>query len=167
MNISNIHRVGRLVLLAAGFLACGSARAADDLYEYDAAGRLSKVTYSTGQVVSYTYDDRSNLTAVIQSVLVDVGPAADAPAFVDALLDQRPNPARGEIRLRFSLARPGRATLELFSVAGRRVRTLTDREFLAGEYEAHVTLQGIPAGVYFWRFGTSGFEATRRLVVLE
>jgi YD repeat-containing protein len=160
----------RSLALAVALSTClaSGVDAADDLYEYDATGRLSQVTYHTGQVVSYSYDDRSNISAIVQSFLVvGVEPAPETPAFVNALRASRPNPARGEATLWFSLARAGRATIRLFGVSGRLVRTITDRDYPAGEYEARVMNGKWPAGVYFVRFETPGFSATRRLVVIK
>lgn len=155
-----------LAVLGALLLVQGPAQAADQ-YQYDAAGRLSQVTYHTGQVVTYTYDNRSNVTAIVSSLLVGVEPGSEAPAFVNVLRVSRPNPARGEARLRFSLARSGKTTLRVFDVSGRLVQTVTDRDYPAGEFEARVMLQKWPAGVYFYRLEAPGFAATRRLVVLK
>ena len=40
-----------------------SADAGTSTYTYDALGRLSSTTYSTGEVVNYTYDAAGNRTA--------------------------------------------------------------------------------------------------------
>jgi len=153
-------------MLAALLLAQDAARAADQ-YQYDAAGRLSQVTYHTGRIVTYTYDNRSNVTAIVSSLLVGVERGSEAPAFVNALRVSRPNPARGESTLRFSLARSGKTTLRIFDVSGRLIQTVTDRDHPAGEFEARVMLRKWPAGVYFYRLEAPGFMATRRLVVIK
>ncbi len=161
------NSAGRLALVMLGALIASGPAMAADQYQYDDAGRLASVTYYTGQLVSYTYDNRSHVTAIVTSFTTGVEPALEAPAFVNALRAGRPNPARGEARLRFSLARQGTATIRLFDVAGRLVRTVTDREYPAGEYEARVLLGSLPAGVYFCRLEAPEFRATRRLVVLK
>jgi YD repeat-containing protein len=152
------------VAIFASFLMAGVSRA--DIYEYDFARRLARVTYSTGQVVDYTYDGNSNLTAVIVSISTGV-PSGEAPRFVNALRVGQPNPTAGEARLRFSLAREGKTTLRLFDVSGRLVRTVFDRVYPPGEYEARVSLSDMPAGVYFYRLEAPAFRASRRLVLLK
>lgn len=56
--------LGALVLVAASSPA---AIAADIIYQYDAQGRLVKVTYPSGKVVTYTYDAAGNLVSVIET----------------------------------------------------------------------------------------------------
>jgi YD repeat-containing protein len=160
-------RIAVVLAVCVGFALTADPAAADDQYQYDAAGRLSQVTYHTGQIVTYAYDNRSNVTSIVSSLAVGVEPGPEAPAFANALRVSRPNPARGEARLRFSLARSGKTSLRFFDVSGRLVQTVTDRDYPAGEFEARVMLHKWPAGVYFYRLEAPGFAATRRLVVIK
>jgi len=157
-----------LGVLAWGIAALATPAAyAGDLYQYDSAGRVSRVTYATGRIVDYEYDGNSNITAIISSIATAVEPSPGAPAFVNALRASEPNPASETARLRFSLAKSGRATLRIFDVSGRVVRIVIDRDYPPGEYEAQVSLYALPAGVYFYRLEAPGFRASRRLVWLK
>jgi plastocyanin len=67
-----------------------------------------------------------------------------------------PNPAPGRTDLRFRLEAPGRVTLDLADVQGRRVREVFDGELGAGVH--NFTWRGrsdggenLPAGIYFAR----------------
>lgn len=52
-----------LVLL---MLACQpAAQAGSATHTYDSLGRLAKVTYSNGTVITYTYDAAGNRTSVV------------------------------------------------------------------------------------------------------
>lgn len=170
MKGSAVHLMLRLVqvlaVAAAMAAAVATTASAGDVYEYDSAGRVARVTYGTGRIVDYQYDGNSNITAVIVSIATDV-PSDEAPRFSNALRVGRPNPAYGETRLRFSLAREGRTALRFFDVSGRLVRSVFDRVYPPGEYEARVSLSDLPAGIYFYRLEATAFRATRRLVLLK
>ena len=102
------------------------------------------------------------------------GPAPGGPGAGFVLLHEPPirvypNPARDAVRFRLELARAGPASLDVFDVAGRRVRRL-----LAGPHPAGpsvVTWDGrsdagapLPAGVYFYRLETNGGTASGKVV---
>jgi hypothetical protein len=97
----------------------------------------------------------------------------EGAAWVEAirLLQNRPNPAVRSTTIGFDLARRGRVTLEIYSVAGRRIRTLVDRVVDSGRHE--VAWDGVDdrgrrveAGVYFYRMKGLGREHSRRAVML-
>ncbi len=82
-------------------------------------------------------------------------------------LSAAPNATAADVTLRFSLTRGGRVTLGVFSVEGRRVRTLHKGTLAAGSHE--VTWDGrddvgrlVADGLYFARLETSqGLRTTR------
>jgi hypothetical protein len=83
-----------------------------------------------------------------------------------------PNPSRGSIALRYSVARVGRVRLDIVDVSGRRVRGLVDRDSRGGA--EMVSWDGtsdsgarLSAGVYFVRLVGPGTRATRRVVLLK
>ncbi|MBI1798764.1 MAG: T9SS type A sorting domain-containing protein [Candidatus Eisenbacteria bacterium] len=99
--------------------------------------------------------------------------ALDAPVAVttELSLTAWPNPARGDATLAFTLARASRVRLEVFDLAGQRVRVIEDRAFEAG---AHVAAwdgrdgdgRPRPAGLYFVRLDTGAGSRTVRLTRL-
>jgi hypothetical protein len=82
-----------------------------------------------------------------------------------------PNPAVALVRMELTLAQPGPARVEVFDLAGRRVRLLADGPFTASPTSLDWDLQDgsgrrVAAGIYLVRVVTAGETATRRLVVL-
>jgi hypothetical protein len=73
-------------------------------------------------------------------------------------------PARGEVRLRFTLPVAGRATLTIHDVRGRLVARLVDGEFAAGAHEATWSGHGVVPGVYLARLETPAGERIARVV---
>jgi hypothetical protein len=88
------------------------------------------------------------------------------------MLSPSPNPARGASNLDFALAERGDADLSIYSVDGRRVRTLAHGPRDAGTYR--LTWRGEDEsgrpnapGVYWARLTTHGQTFTRRIVFLR
>jgi hypothetical protein len=83
-----------------------------------------------------------------------------------------PNPGRGARTLSFALAQSGDVDLAIYSVDGRRVRTLAHGAFAAGTY--HLTWPGddelhraAAPGLYFVQLVTGGKRYSRTLVHLR
>jgi len=100
------------------------------------------------------------------------GPApAVAPV---ALSGPRPNPIQSGAGAAFELqlARDSRATLAIYDLAGRRVRTLIGRPLPAGRHAIAWDArddrgQPVPSGVYFLRATTGAGHATSRVAVVR
>ncbi len=104
------------------------------------------------------------------ALTVDVPSGADAPGL--ALAPPSPNPARGNVTLRFTLPVAGHASLAIFDVTGRCVATLIDGSRPAGAHES--VWRGtdgaggpVGAGLYFARLSVGGRALTRRVVVVR
>jgi hypothetical protein len=86
------------------------------------------------------------------------------------LLAPYPNPASHGAAIGFRLAKEARVELELFDLAGHRVRTIDSRVFTAGDHS--VAWDGtdqagrrIPAGLYVVRMRAGSLETRRKLFV--
>ena len=83
-----------------------------------------------------------------------------------SLAQNHPNPAASRTTIAFGLATAGRARLEVFDLAGRRVATLADGERAAGPHAVEADVSGLGPGLYFYRLRSAAGEATRRMIVL-
>ncbi len=86
-----------------------------------------------------------------------------------AFLPPAPNPSAARTRLAFTLPSPAVATLGIFDLSGRRVRTLAGGGLAAGPHEVawdgRDDLGGMVAsGLYFARLETAAGSLTRRIV---
>jgi hypothetical protein len=89
------------------------------------------------------------------------------------LMDSHPNPLglRGTT-IRYALKEPGLTTLEIFNVAGQRVRTLVNGRQPANYYA--VSWDGsndrgkpVANGVYFYRLKSGEFSDTKKMIVVR
>jgi murein DD-endopeptidase MepM/ murein hydrolase activator NlpD len=118
------------------------------------------------------YDVAGNVTSDSMTVVTANGnPSSIEGSSADEVrLQSWPNPAVGPASIRFSLETPGRVTLGIYDLTGRRVRTLLDAALAAGEQV--VVWDGrsesgtpVPGGTYFWRLSGLKGVRTGRLVV--
>jgi hypothetical protein len=92
---------------------------------------------------------------------------------VGAELSQNdPNPVRDRTTIRFTLSRAGDILLGVYDIAGRPVRTLASGSQAAGIHTAawngrDAAGDRVAPGIYFYRLEGSGFDLTRKLVVVR
>ena len=89
------------------------------------------------------------------------------------LLEQGyPNPFNAEVSIPFAVAADGSARLELFNMAGQRVRLLINQELQTGYYRPRWdgtddAGRTVGSGVYIYRLQAGEFEQSRRLLLLK
>jgi FlgD Ig-like domain len=108
---------------------------------------------------------------------VTFSPSTGAPESVSAaageLRQNRPNPFRARTQIAFTTRGATDVRLDLFDVAGRRVRTLLDGHYdRAGTWSATwdgFTASGRPApgGIYFYRLTAGGTTQTRKMTLAK
>jgi hypothetical protein len=106
--------------------------------------------------------------------VLDLGTGAGDGLLPSALTVGRnvPNPFNPRTEIVFSLPRDGRASLKVFDLAGRLVRTLIDGDLSAGE---HVAVwngetdagERAASGVYFYRVDAGPETATRKMLLVK
>ncbi len=83
-----------------------------------------------------------------------------------------PNPCNPVTTIEFSLAKPQKASLKVFDVRGRLVRTLAHGEHKAGRYMVEWRGRdnrgaGVASGVYFVKMETNSGQWSHRVVLLK
>ncbi len=89
-----------------------------------------------------------------------------------ALGPSRPNPGPPGLRIQFDVPGQGPVDLEIFDIAGRRVRTLVADTLPAGRHDIRwdgrdAGGRPVNAGTYFYRLRCGGACATHRLVLVR
>jgi hypothetical protein len=80
----------------------------------------------------------------------------------------RPNPAAQETQIDFYLPESCRNVhLDVYNLAGVKVKTVLNNAFTAGEHTITIDLKGLATGIYFYRMETEAFSATKRMMVIE
>jgi len=109
-----------------------------------------------------------------QSVHVATSRESQAPLVprVTAMQSATPNPFRGSVALGFALAKADRVQFDIYSVDGRRVKTVTSGAFDAGEYSFSWDGRdeggnAMAAGVYYARLVAGSLKFSRTITLLK
>jgi photosystem II stability/assembly factor-like uncharacterized protein len=146
-------------------------------------GGLSWTDYNQGMPIAMVLDvvirpqDRIMRAATFGNGIyeIDLPQTSDAPEALAAAgfeLGASPNPLRDATTIRFALAKGADVRLEIYDLAGRRVRSLADGARRVGPGE--VVWNGrddrgsrVAGGVYFARLAVGGKVATTKITVME
>lgn len=105
--------------------------------------------------------------------LVVVGvPDEPAPVLKNFIVSRNNPLSTGWATIQFGITRPGRVRIQVYDLAGRRVRTLADQEFTAGDHQVvwdgtDDTGAAAPRGAYFVRTLAADLHDIRKLVLLK
>jgi hypothetical protein len=139
------------------------------MVDLPADGGQALVAYAL--VTGATLADLQAATDAANALYSPVAPVTgDLPVKVLHLGQNHPNPFNPNTTFDYTVAAPGHVKLEVYDMAGRRVRTLVDEQRTAGTYTA--TWDGrddagtaAASGTYFCRM-TAGSEMTARKMTL-
>ncbi len=105
------------------------------------------------------------------NIMYDVPTIAEAGSeFVPQnfeLLQNYPNPFNPETTIRFFLPQSGIATLLLYDLNGRLVKTLLSGYFQSGFSSAILDGKDLPSGAYFYQLRSGDLMQTRKLMLLK
>jgi len=141
----------------------------------------SKIYWAAAYAYNYQVDEDQNMWMGGRLFLCDVSTGAilttqdiftgtkpDGTTPTGYVLEQNfPNPFNPTTTINFSLPVSGTATLTVFDMLGREVRTLLNERRDAGSHSVRFNAQGLPSGVYFYQLRSGSYIATKKMIVLE
>jgi hypothetical protein len=127
--------------------------------------------YHTG--IEDRVDLMQNIMAFFAKTPTADGTGIAGGAAADVLSGAYPNPFNPSTTIEYGVREAGRASIRVYSVSGRLVRTLLDEELAAGDSGVVVwdgedeTGNRCASGVYFARIEAPGFSRARKMVMLK
>ncbi|MCI0406397.1 MAG: T9SS type A sorting domain-containing protein [candidate division Zixibacteria bacterium] len=155
------------------------------LFRIDGSGLLHELGYAVAAAGDVNGDGRPDVIAA--APLADSGRgqvfvyglvSTDAPdegknrPVRFELSQNYPNPFNPATTIRYFLPKREKVALEIFNLAGQRVKILAEDEQAAGEHTAPwegTDYKGktLPSGVYFYRLKGESFSETRKMIFLK
>jgi hypothetical protein len=145
-------------------LAAGESLVVTVRFEPDSSG-THNCSIETGSALC------SDVTCMgVGKIVTSAG--SDSRSYPLALHQNHPNPFNPATRIGFTLTRESRVMLEVFDVAGKRIKTLVDRSMVAGRHSemwdgTDNNGNPVPSGIYIYRLKTGDKTLSRKCALLK
>lgn len=84
-----------------------------------------------------------------------------------SLKQNYPNPFNPETKINFDIKNSGFASLKVFDMTGREVKSLVNENIAAGSYEINFNGSELNSGVYFYTLKTNEFTETKKMMLVK
>lgn len=84
-----------------------------------------------------------------------------------SLLPNYPNPFNPETTIPFKVEKTRKVKVEVYDVRGRRVKTLTDQRYTAGQHALTFSAGDLPSGTYFVRLTSGSIVKTQKISLVK
>jgi hypothetical protein len=101
-------------------------------------------------------------------VIVGVGDGTNGHVVTEYRLAQNyPNPFNPSTTIEFSIPARDHVTLSIFNSLGQRIETPVNQTLSSGSYKVEWNAAGLPGGIYFYRFSSSNFSGSKKMILLK
>jgi hypothetical protein len=150
---------------AAGFVAAGESLAVGVIVTIDTTDDGAFDIFGYLHLRTNSCPDSTDELPVLVTVLGAHDPLHLPP--LSFSLSAYPNPFNPQSTISFSVPRESEVRLEVFNVAGQRVRVLLHERITPGIHRVEFTAPDLPSGLYFARLTCDKFAASQKLLLLK
>lgn len=83
------------------------------------------------------------------------------------LVQNIPNPFKGQTQINYSLKNAANVTIEVTDVTGRKVMELNEGSKSAGAYQVNLDASALKSGIYFYSLKAGNYVTTKKMVITE
>lgn len=83
------------------------------------------------------------------------------------LMQNYPNPFNPTTIITFTIVQPEHATIKIFDVNGREIKTLLDKDMPAGRHSVEFNANGLASGTYYYELNVNDFKESRKMLLLR
>lgn len=99
--------------------------------------------------------------------LISVSQISTAIPEVFSLKQNYPNPFNPATKISFDIKKATFASLKVFNMNGKEVKTLVNEDIGAGRYEINFNAEELNSGVYFYTLKTNEFTETKKMMLVK
>lgn len=126
-------------------------------------GNLQTFTLDLSSCSEETEEATGSVMARGQSTTIETK-MPDNPTGYD-LMQNYPNPFRGETIIGYSLPATGKVLLQVFDTNGRLHRVLVNEIKNAGQHNINISSGSLPAGIYYYQIRSGNYVAVKKMIV--
>lgn len=117
-------------------------------------------------IITRTFDEWQKNDALGKSSAENNSQSAEIP-FVYSLGQNYPNPFNPTTTIKYSLAKDGFVSLELYNILGEKVATLINEYQKANKYSVNFDASRLASGIYLYRLVTSDYVKTLKMSLVK
>lgn len=84
-----------------------------------------------------------------------------------ALYQNYPNPFNPVTKIQFDIPKTANVSLKIYDIQGKELETIVKETLNPGQYEAEWNGAFYPSGIYFCKIESSGYNGTRKMVLIK
>ncbi|MBS1494806.1 MAG: T9SS type A sorting domain-containing protein [Bacteroidetes bacterium] len=119
------------------------------------------------EMTGWAVGSRGNTFRTIDGGFTFVGQTSAQVPERFALKQNYPNPFNPSTKINFDIKNSSFASLKIYDIRGREVRTLINENLSAGTYEVNFNATELNSGVYFYTLKTNDFSETRKMILVK
>ncbi|MBS1493235.1 MAG: T9SS type A sorting domain-containing protein [Bacteroidetes bacterium] len=109
----------------------------------------------------------SIISSTTNGALLSVNQISSSVPDKFSLKQNYPNPFNPETKISFDVKNSTFASLKIFDMTGKEVKTLVNENISAGSYEINFNASELNSGVYFYTLKTNEFTETKKMMLVK
>jgi hypothetical protein len=123
-------------------------------------------------IVEYGYDEYGLNPRTPEDMSTESDNSPETVPVAATLVGNYPNPFNPETTIFFSLQQPQNVEIEIFNTQGKKVKTLANSNFAAGDHQimwngSNQNGKDVASGVYFYKMKAGKYTSTKKMILMK
>ena len=117
--------------------------------------------------IGYATGENGTVVKTMSGGLVSLSPSSSFLPEKFSLKQNFPNPFNPATKINFDIKNSTFATLKVYDMTGKEVKSLVNENIAAGSYEVNFNASELNSGVYFYTLKTNEFTETKKMMLVK